>query len=212
LFNHYFFGIKSEEVIHHFVDKCGLCNLVKMVPSEIFTQSLSISQSSPGQVFFADILRRYRQKICVLRDVHSSFTVTNIIEDETADSLRTAILLNTSFIRAPQSTIRIDSASGLQSPRSDTMLSDHGITLNFGYIKNKNSNCVVDKAIQKLELELLKAGHSNVPITSLQLQGAVDTLNTRIRNRGLSAKEIVLQRDQQSYEQLDNNDSALASQ
>jgi len=121
-------------------------------------------------------------------------------------------ILYASFIRAPQSTIRIDSASGLQSPRSDTMLSDHGITLNFGYIKNKNSNCVVDKAIQKLELELLKAGHSNVPITSLQLQGAVDTLNTRIRNRGLSAKEIVLQRDQQSYEQLDNNDSALASQ
>jgi len=188
------------------------CNSVKSVPSEIFTQSLSISQSSPGQVFFADILRRFRQKICVIRDVLSSFTVASIIEDETADSLRTAILLNTSIIRAPKSTIRIDSASGFQSLRNDTMLSDHGITLDFGHVKNKNSNCVVDKAIQELELELLKAGHSNVPITSLQLQGAVDTLNTRIRNRGLSAKEIILQRDQHSYEQLNINDSALAWQ
>jgi len=96
-----------------------------MVPSEIFTQSLFISQSSLGQVFFADISRRHRQKICVIQDVHSSFTVAKIIEVETTDSLRIAILLNTSSIRAPQSTIRIDSASGFQSLRNDTMLSWH---------------------------------------------------------------------------------------
>jgi len=63
--------------------------------------------------------------------------VANIIEDETADYLRTTILLNTSFIRAPQSTIHIDSASGFQSLRNNTMLSEHGITLDFGYVKTK---------------------------------------------------------------------------
>lgn len=212
LFNRYFFAIKSEDVIHRIVDQCVLCNSVKAVPSEIFKQSLTISKPRPGQVFFADILRRSRQKICVLRDVFSSFTAASIIEDETSCSLRKAIILNTSIIRAPKSTIRIDSASGFQSLRNDTILSDHGITLDFGYVKNKNSNCVVDKGIQELELELLKAGHSNVPITSLQLQSAVDILNMRIRNRGLSAKEIILQRDQHSYEKLDIDDSVLALQ
>ena len=86
-----------------------------------------------------------------------------------------------------------------------------GIHLDFGRIKNKDSNSVVDKAIQELETEFLKHGTPDV-LTPLQLQLAVDTLNSRIRNRNLSAKEIILKRDQFSNDNIEVNDSTLSQE
>ena len=189
VFSRFFFTIKSDTVIDQIVDKCDFCKLVKAVPAEVFDQSLSISASSPGQVFYADVLRRNRQKICVVRDVHSSFTTAAIITDESAASLKPALLLNSSFFRAPQCTIRVDSAPGFQALRSDKFLQQRGVQLDFGHIKNKNSNSVVDKAIQELETELLKLDPSGAQVAPLQLQLAVDMLTSRIQNHGLSAKK-----------------------
>ena len=212
VFSRHFFAIKSADVIASVVDRCELCNSLKSVPAEVFEQSLSTARSAPGCVFFADVLRRCRQKICVVRDVHSSFTTASIIPDETGPTLKSALLINTAILRSPQCQIRIDTASGFQSLRHDTSLQEHGIELDFGYVKNKNANCVVDKGIQELEAEFLKLGHSNVAVTAVQLQAALVVLNSRVRNRGLSAKEIVFQRDQQSLEQLGFQDSDLAKQ
>ena len=122
VFSRFFFAIKSDTVIDQLVDKCDLCNSLKAVPAEVFDQSSSMSASSPGQVFYADVLRRNRQKICVVCDVHSSFTTAAIITDESAASLKPALLLNSSFFRAPQCTIRVDSAPGFQALRSDKFL------------------------------------------------------------------------------------------
>ena len=212
VFSRYYFGIKSTEVISNVVDRCELCNSIKSVPAEIFDQTLTISQSAPGCVFFADVLRRCRQKICVVRDVHSSYTTASIVPDETGPSLKTALLMNTAILRGPKCIIRIDTATGFQSIRHDVTLQDYGIDLDFGYTKNKNSNCVVDKGIQELEAEFLKIGCSNIQVSEIQLQTALDILNGRVRNRGLSAKEIVFQRDQHSLEQLGFNDKDLANQ
>ena len=41
------------------------------------------------------------------------------------------------------------------------------------FIKNKNSNNIVDKAFQELELELVKETPSSRAITNIQLQLAV---------------------------------------
>ena len=108
--------------------------------------------------------------------------------------------------------MRIDTASGFNSLRHDTSLQDYGIELDFGYVKNKNSNCVVDKAIQELEAEFLRIGCSNLPVSAVQLQNALDILNSRVRNRGLSAKEIIFQRDQHSQQQLCFKDEHLSEQ
>ena len=97
--------------------------------------------------------------------MHSSFTTAAFIENETAQCLREALLNTTSDIRTQSCVIRIDSAPGLQALRNDISLQSHGITLDFGYVKNKNSNCVVDKAIQELELEFLKLSPSGGSVT-----------------------------------------------
>ena len=69
-----------------------------------------------------------------------------------------------------------------------------------------------NKGIQELETELLKHDPSGVPVTPLQLQLVVETLNTRIRNRGLLAKQILLQRDQETSEKIIVKDEYLSKQ
>ena len=70
--------------------------------------------------------------------------------------------------------IRLDNAPGL---------------LDFGKVKNVNRNPVAEKCNQELEKELLKMDPSGSPVTPLTLSTATNTLNSRIRQQGLSAKE-----------------------
>ena len=146
-----------------------------------------------------------------MRDVLSSFTSALIVENEKADTLRSGLVLCTSLLRINPCTIRIDTSPGFQALRSDEMLRSIGMTLDFGRIKNKDSNSVVDKAIQELEKEFLKH-ETTATLTPLQLQLAVDTLISRIRNRNLSAKEIILKRDQYSHDEIMVDDANLAMQ
>ena len=146
------------------------------------------------------------------RDILSSYTNASLIVNETADALRTALVTNTSFLRKNPCTIRVDTAPGFQALYNDITLNSLGITIDLGRTKNKDSNSVVDKGIQELEEEILKHDMSGSPLTPLTLQNIVDTLNARIRNRGLSAKEIVLKRDQYSHEAIEVNDELLANQ
>ena len=95
-----------------------------------------------------------QKKIFVTRDSHSSYTFGSIIEDEIANSLRTALIINTSFLRGNSCVIRVDNATGFQALRSDSVVSSCGITLDYGHIKNNNSNSVIDKGIQELEDEI----------------------------------------------------------
>ena len=57
-----------------------------------------------------------------------------------------------------------------------------------------------------MENELLRQEPSGGPVTSVTLSSAIAQLNTRIRKRGLSAREMLFQRDQFTGSQLPFND------
>ncbi len=59
-------------------------------------------------------------------------------------------------------------------------------------------------------MELLKVDSSGSPVSDTTLQSAVHSLNSRIRNRGLSAKEIVTCRDQLTGTRLNVDDLELS--
>ena len=105
--------------------------------------------------------------------------------------------------------MRIDSAPGLLSLKQDTALSAHGITLDYGRVKNLNKNPVAEKCNQELELELLHIDPTGAPVTDVILQDAVHILNSRVRNRGLSAREILFCRDQITSAHLNIDDNVL---
>lgn len=59
-----------------------------------------------------------------------------------------------------------------------------------------NKNPVAERAIQELEVEILRFDPDNKVVSHLSLALITARLNTRIRNRGLSAREMWSQRDQ----------------
>ena len=148
----------------------------------------------------------------VTRDIHTSYTTALIIPDQKAPTLRSALLASTSLIRLPSTTIRIDNAPGFLPLKDDSELKSYGIILDLGRVKNVNKNPVAEKSNQELQLELLRLDSSGAAVSDNTLQQAVKNLNTRIRNRGLSAQELLFCRDQNTGEQLSFKDDLLSRQ
>ena len=108
--------------------------------------------------------------------------------------------------------IRVDNAPGFQALHNDEILHQHGITIDLGRIKNPNKNPVAERAVQEFEEELLRINPSGKAVSFSELSVAVNTINSRIRNRGLSAKEILFRRDQITGESLNVDDNHLSNQ
>ena len=211
LFGRYFYGTGSDDVIKAVCSECQQCRSLVKVPREVLSQSSVSVPTAPGQLFAADVINRSSQSILTTRDVHTSFTTARVVESEKADHLRSALICETSNIRAPQCTIRVDNAPGFQSLREDKHLLERGISLDFGRVKNPNKNPIAEKCNQELEAELLRIDPSGRPVSDVVLQDAVHLLNTRIRNRNLSARELLFCRDQMTLSPLVIDDLEMSS-
>ena len=108
--------------------------------------------------------------------------------------------------------VRVDNAPGFRGLKGDNDLDQLNIMLDFGRVHNPNKNPVVDKGIQELITEILKICPEGGKVTPVTLAYAVNTLNSRIRNRGLSAWEILFQRDQNTLDTLEISDAILSSE
>jgi len=213
LFQRHFFALNVDEAITLVTNTCAQCASLAQLPREVTSFSTSLPISKPGLSFACDVLCRARQKIFVMRDSFSSFTVAKIIPDEQSASLRSAVIETTAELISPDGAIiRVDGAPAFQSLANDASLKHLRIKLEVGRLKNINKNPVAEKAIQELELELKKQIPDGGPTTAAILARTVSILNSRVRNRGLSAKEILFQRDQLTGEQLNFTDAHLAEE
>ena len=84
------------------------------------------------------------------------------------------------------------------------------ITIDYGRVHNKNKNPVIDKGISELISELLHINPDGGQTNAIELSLATNQLNGRIRGRGLSAWEIVSQRDGSTGTALDIDDEILS--
>ena len=109
----------------------------------------------------------------------------------------------------PPAIIRTDPAPGFKALVNDKSLHQHRITLELGHAKNPNKNPVAERAIQELEFELLRQEPLGGAVSSLTLAVATAALNSRIRSRGLSSREMWTQRDQFSNAQIPLGDNNL---
>ena len=78
----------------------------------------------------------------------------------------------------------------------DEILWQYGFAVEVGRVKNLNKNAVAEKCVAELCDELLRICPECGTIAPLSLDVTTVNLNTRIRNRGLSAREMWLQSDQ----------------
>jgi len=156
MFSRYFYALDIDKAIEAVSASCHHCCALKAVPTHIHQQSTSEPPTHVGTSFAADVMRRHRQFVLVLRETVTSYTVTTLIDNERHDQLRDALLTLCVEIRSRGDggvSIRIDPAPGLQALKQDATLKSHSITLEFGQQKNINKNAVAENAIKELGLE-----------------------------------------------------------
>ena len=210
----YFFALDMDSLIDEVSHSCHTCAALQEVSHTLEKQSTSDPPDGVCTQFAADVIRREKQFIFLLREVVTSYTWSMLINNEQADSLRLALLKLCIPIRpidGPCSVVRVDPAPGFRSLDNDACLKSHNIILDLGRIKNVNKNPVAERGVEELEVELLKQNPSGGTLTDLSLATATARLNARIRTRGLSAREMLFQRDQFTNNQIPVVDMDLIS-
>ena len=208
----YLFALDMDKAIERVVNSCTSCAALSHTPLVRIEQSLCEPPDAVGISFAADVLKRSRQLILVLKESVTSYTSTMVIEDERHHTLRDALLRLCIQLRpldGPPAVIQTDSAPGFKSLVNDQLLQLHRIVLELGNPKNPNKNPVTEKAVQELEIELLRQDPLGGAVSGVTLAVATANLNSRIRSRGLSSREMWYQRDQFSNRQLPMSDEDL---
>ena len=115
----HFYALDLDKVIDQVTSACHHCASLSHVPQPLLEQSTSDSPETVGVSFAADVVRRSRQCILVLRETSTSFTTSCIIENERHDTLRDALIRLCIEIRpldGPTAVIRTDAAPGFVTP------------------------------------------------------------------------------------------------
>ena len=163
----------------------------------------------------ADVIKRAKQFILVLRECVTSYTVSTLLPKEPHGTLRDAhisLCINMRPLDGPLAVIRTDPAPWFTALDNDSVLHDHRIVLEIGRAKNRDKNLAAEIAVQELELEFVRHDPHGGPVSHVVLSVATATLNSQIRSRGLSAGEMWRQRDQFSDIQIPVSDYGLISQ
>lgn len=209
VFSRYFYALDTDKRIDEVSSACHECAALRPVSHRVIKQSTSEPPDTVGISFAADIVKRYKQLILLVRECSTSYTLTSMVPDERKDTLRDALIkLVVGFcpLDGPFAIIRTDAAPGFSALSNDETLFHHRITLEIGRVKNPNKNPVAEKAIRELEDELLRQEPGCRAVSDVSLATATATLNSRIRNRGLSARELWFQRDQFNNNQIPISD------
>ena len=210
-----FYLLDCDRYIEETTSSCHTCASLKTFPVAATEQTTSEPPKAVATRFSADVIRRTRQFILVLREHVTSYTAATLIQNEQHTTLRDALLtlcVTLHAVEGPPASIRVDPAPGFQSLVNDTILQGYGISIDIGDSKNKNKNPVAERAVQEVEIELLKLDPAGNPVSSVSLAIAVSHLNSRLHASGLSSREMWSQRDQFSNQQIVLSDSTLINE
>ncbi|XP_041374771.1 uncharacterized protein LOC121387650 [Gigantopelta aegis] len=128
----YFFALDMDRSIDSVSNNCHQCAALRKTPSTIVEQSSSNPPETVGSLFAADILKRERQVIIVVRECVTAFTVACLIDNERSDVIRQALIRLCIELRpldGPPAVIRTDPAPGFLALANDSFLHKHRITL-----------------------------------------------------------------------------------
>ena len=213
----YFYTPGHTRIIDEVSSNCSTCARLRQLPTELFTESTMLNDTF-GSNFSADVIRREGQKILFIREKLSQFTMTSIIPDETANSLRDELFSKIlEFIPSNGAVIQVDNAPGFQTLNKEcnsagSVFHKFHIKVDLGRTLNVNKNPVAENGIKEFHKECLRLHPTGGPLTKLDLASITKTMNERVRDRGFSAKEILMQRDQATNVNRPISDKFLAEE
>ena len=135
-----------------------------------------------GLSFAADVMRQNHQFILLLWQTVTSYTLACLIESEEHSVLRDGLIrlcIGLIPLDRPVAIIPTDPAPGFCKLVQDSIHNDHRFTIELGNVKkNINKIPVAEKAIQKLQDELLKLDRDRSTISESHLTVALAHLNS----------------------------------
>ena len=146
--------------------------LPEVVSKLLIKQSSDDPPEVVGVSFAADVIKRYRQLILVLRECTTSFTASCLVHDEKHNTLSDALTQLTVDLHpldGPRAIIRVDPSPRFQSMANNDSLNHLNVTIDVGRVKNKNKNRVAEKAVRELEEELIRKEPDGRPVSAAGL-------------------------------------------
>ena len=217
ILSRHFYTPAMSRIIDEITSNCTTCVSLQQLPKEVFAESTKLTPILGGN-FSGDVIKAHSQLVLLVREKLSQFTFTKLIEDETANTLRSSLVqMVLEFIPDGGTTIQVDPAPGFatlsaESREEGSVLYRLGIRVEVGRIHNVNKNPIAENAIKEFEKERLRLSPNGGPITDLECAEITARMNSRIRDRGLSSKEILLQRNQISHAAQPVSDQQLAEE
>ena len=211
----HFYSPGQVRIIDEVTESCVTCLSLKTMPKEIFEESTKQNETF-GAAFSADVIKKDCQLILICREKLSQFSMSKIIQDESADSLRTGLISCVlEFIPESGTTIQVDCSPGFQKLAADclvdgSILKKLGIIIDLGRSHNINKNPVAENCVKEFLKERLRLSAHGGPINETDRAQITKNMNSRIRERGYTAKEMALNRDQISNMLKPVSDSAIS--
>ena len=197
-------------------ENCHVCQSLKTLP-KLFKPESSTKIEGFAVKFSADIIERCTQKIFVLVESLTGFTQAKLIPDQTTKTLEHTLFSMLSLFANPQGcSVRTDGAQGWQALKKITETSGtpwfiQQFSIDIGDPMNKNKNPLAENKIKEIQKEILKFKLTQGPITSMELDVVIRTINQRPRNKGNSSGELVFKRSQVDGSPISTDDSELAT-
>ena len=196
----HFYTPGHQRIIEEVTDACEMCAALKQLPKEVFSESTGNIEGF-GTNFSADVIERNSQQILIVREKLSSFTFTKFIEDQTAKTLKSALIsLILDFVPQSGSTVQVDCATAWATLEKESLIDNSdwkklNIKIELGRHHNKNKNPVIDNACREFHKEILRMKPDGSALTEIERANITSNMNQRIRKSGLSSKEICFKRD-----------------
>ena len=214
LVTRYFYTPGYHKIIDEVTDSCEMCLALKQLPKEAFSETTGNIEGF-GTNFSADVIERNKQNILIVREKLSAFTMTKLIPDQKANTLQEALIsLIVEFIPHSGTKVQVDCATSwatlsTQSKHGNSLLKRLNIEIDLGRHNNKNKNPISDNACREFHKEVLRLKPEGTMLTDSERAIVTANMNQRIRQLGLSSKEICFRRDLISNEEKIFDDSAL---
>ena len=120
-----FFVLDMNDAISRVTTACRTRASLLSFPPSLVSQSSDDPPEVVGASFAADVIKRHRQSILVLRECSTSFTASCLIPDERPDTLRdtlTRLIIGLHPLDGPRAIVHVDPAPSFASMSSNNSL------------------------------------------------------------------------------------------
>ena len=209
----YFYVPALANMVDKVTSSCIQCLATAKLPRALIEDTTQPPDAF-GTSFCADVMERNQQQVFVVKEILTQFTLASLIPDQTASSLREALITSVAPLLSLQGgEVRVDSAPGFQSIQlsqdTDPVLKDLKLKLVIGEPLNKNSNPSGEGVIAELKREIVNVVSQNHKLDPALLALATRNLNLRVRAENKTAFERLTSRDSLSGENFVQNDREL---